>query len=64
MPQKKVEQAILTGRIVQIQRDDSRGNKYLIDGTAADSVTPLGVVGRFLDEVRFLIVTVYKTTGV
>ena len=59
-----VEQAILTGRVVQIRRDDPRGNKYLIDGTAADGVTPVGVVGRFLDEDRFLIVTVYKTSGV
>ena len=35
-----VEQAIQRGRVVQIQRDDPRGNKYLIEWTAADGVTP------------------------
>lgn len=55
-----VEHAVLTGRVVQIQRNDPRGNKCLIEGTATDGATAVGVVGRFLGSGRYLIVTVYK----
>ena len=57
-----VEHALLTGRVVQIQRDDPRGNKYLIEGTATDGTTLVGVAGRFLGRDRYLIVTVYTIT--
>jgi hypothetical protein len=57
-----VEHAVLTGRIVKIQRDDPRGNKYLIEGTATDGATLACVVGRFIVRDRYLIVTVYKTS--
>ena len=57
-----VEHAVLTGRVMQIQRDDPRGNKYLLEGTATDGATVVGVVGRFLGSDRYLIVTVYKIT--
>ncbi len=57
-----VEHAVLTGRVVQIQRDDPRGTKYVLKGTATDSATVVGVVGRFLSSDQYLIVTVYKIT--
>ena len=55
-----VERAVLTGRVVQIQRGDPRGNKYVLEGTATDGATSVGVVGRFVGSNRYLIVTVYK----
>ncbi len=55
-----VEQAVLTGRIKRIERDDPRGNKYVIEGIATDGVAQVGVVGRFTDTDRYLIVTVYE----
>ena len=55
-----VEHAVLTGRVVRIQRDDPRGNKYVLEGRATDGATLVGVVGRFLGRDRYLIVTVYK----
>ena len=54
-----VEHAVLAGRVVQIQRDDPRGSKYVIEGPATDGATLVGVVGRFLGRDRYLIVTVY-----
>jgi len=55
-----VEHAVLTGRVVQIQRDDPRGHKYVLEGRATDGATLVGVVGRFLGRDRYLIVTVYR----
>ena len=45
---------------MQIQRGDPRGSKYVLEGTATDGATPVGVVGRFVGSHRYLIVTVYK----
>ena len=42
-----VEYAVLTGRVVQIQRDDPRGNRYVLEGTATDGASSVGVVGAF-----------------
>ena len=56
-----VEQAILTGFVKRIERQDPRGKKFVIVGTATDGTTPVGVVGRFSLENWFLIITVYKT---
>jgi hypothetical protein len=47
-----VEHAVLTGRIARIERDDPRGNKYVIEGVAVDGVTAVGVVGRFTGNDR------------
>ena len=58
-----VEHAVLTGRVVRIQRDDPRGNKFALEGTAADGATLVGVVGRFPSSDRYLIVTVYRISG-
>jgi hypothetical protein len=55
-----VEHAILTSRVMHTQRRDPRGNKYVLQGTAADGTTLVGVVGRFPGGDRYLIVTVYR----
>ena len=57
-----VEQAFLNGRIARIEKDDPRGTKYVIKGTAVDHITPVGVVGRFTGDDRYLIITVYEIT--
>ena len=57
-----VEQAVLNGQVVRREKDDPRGMKYVIEGPAADGETSVGVVGRFLDGERYLIITVYEVT--
>jgi hypothetical protein len=57
-----VETAILNGRVVRIEKDDPRGSKYIIAGTAVNLQTPVGVVGRFATSGRYLIITVYEIT--
>lgn len=57
-----VEQAVINGQIVRIEKDDPRGTKYVIEGTAVDQITPVGVVGRFLGDERYLVITVYEVT--
>ena len=55
-----VEQAFLNGRIARVEKDDPRGAKYVIEGTGVDQLTPVGVVGRFTGNDRYLIITVYE----
>ena len=57
------ENAVLTGRISRPEKDDPRGTKYVIEGVAADGITPVGVVGRFTSHGRYLIITVYKISN-
>jgi hypothetical protein len=57
-----VEQATLNGRIARIEKDDPRGTKYVIEGIGVDQLTPVGVVGRFTGDDRYLIITVYEVT--
>jgi hypothetical protein len=57
-----VQQAMLNGQITRIEKDDPRGTKYVIEGTAVNRLTPVGVVGRFTSANRYLIITVYKIT--
>lgn len=57
-----VEHAVLAGRVMRIEREDPRGNKHVIEGMAADGVTPVGVVGRFTGGGRYLIITIYAIT--
>jgi predicted RNA-binding protein associated with RNAse of E/G family len=54
-----VEGAVLNGRITRTDRDDPRGTRYVVEGTAADGTTPIGVVGRFTSTERYLVITVY-----
>jgi Domain of unknown function (DUF4258) len=57
-----VEAAVLNGRIARIETEDPRGTKYVVEGTALDQQTPVGVVGRFASSGRYLIITVYEVT--
>ena len=57
-----IEQAVLNGHLARIEKDDPRGTKYVIEGTAMNQLTPVGVVGRFTGEERYLIITVYEIT--
>jgi len=57
-----VEVAILSGQVIRVEKDDPRGTKYVVVGTALDRQTPVGVVGRFASSGRYLIITVYEVT--
>ena len=57
-----VEQAVLSGQITRIEKNDPRGIKYIIEGTALDQQIPVGVPGRFTSTGRYLIITVYEIT--
>jgi hypothetical protein len=35
---------------------------YVIEGTGLDKMTPVGVVGRFTGDDRYLIITVFEVT--
>ncbi|MCP4755165.1 MAG: DUF4258 domain-containing protein [Proteobacteria bacterium] len=58
----EVEQAILGGQIVRVERDDPRGTKYVIKGPGSDHNKQIGAVGRFKSNGRYLIITVYEIT--
>lgn len=58
-----IEQAVLNGRLARVEKDDLRGTKYVIEGLAVDQMTPVGVVGRFTSEERYLVITVYEITA-
>jgi len=55
-----VEHAVLNGSIIRKQKDDPRGTRYTIVGTATDQQTMVCIVGRFKETGRFLIITVYE----
>jgi hypothetical protein len=57
-----VESAILNGQVIRAEKDDPRGTKYVVVGTAIDRQTPVGVVGRFATSGQYLIITVYEVT--
>ena len=57
-----IEAAILSGTIDRMEKEDPRGTKYVVIGFADDQRTPVGIVGRFVDESQFLIITVYVVT--
>ncbi len=58
-----VEEAVLNGRVSRVETDDPRGTRYIIVGTAIDRQTPVGVVGRFASNGRYLVITVYEVTA-
>ena len=55
-----VETAILNGAVARSRKDDPRGREYVVEGTGSDGQTAVGVVGRFTDGGRYLIITVYR----
>ena len=56
----EVEEAILKGEVIEIEKDDPGGNKYVVRGRGFSRFTEIGVVGRFKETGIFLIITVYK----
>jgi hypothetical protein len=57
-----VEEAVLSGQVIRVEKDDPRGTKYIVVGTALDQQTPVGIVGHFASTGRYLIITVYNIT--
>jgi hypothetical protein len=57
-----IEEAVLSGRVIRVEKDDPRGTRYVVVGTGLDRQTPVGVVGRFVSTGRYLIITVYEVT--
>lgn len=57
-----VEEATLNGQLIRVEKDDPRGTKYVVVGTALDQQTSVGVVGRFASSGQYLIITVYAVT--
>lgn len=57
-----VEEAVLSGQVIRVEKDAPRGTKYVVVGTALDQQTSVGVVGRFASTGRYLIITVYEVT--
>ena len=57
-----IESAVLSGEITRFEGDDDRGIKFVIEGPAVNPEVPVGVVGRFATNARFLIITVYEVT--
>lgn len=55
-----VEAAILTGKIDQVLTKDPRGTRFVVIGQATDQTTPVGVVVRFVERDRLLVLTVYE----
>jgi hypothetical protein len=43
-----VEEAVLNGQVIRVEKDDPRGTKYIIVGAALDRHTPVGVVAILL----------------
>lgn len=55
-----VESAILTGCIKQELPKDARGARFIVVGSATDLHTTIGVVVRFVENNRLLVITVYE----
>jgi hypothetical protein len=55
-----VEHAIFHGCLVRTRWDERGGVCYTLHGIAADEMSAVGIVGRFTESRRFLIITVYK----
>jgi len=54
-----IESAVLSGILIEKQKGDPRGIKYIIHGNSFDETTSIGIVGRFKETGVFLIITVY-----
>jgi len=57
-----IEYGVLNGQAARSEKGDPRGTKYVVEGFAADEQTPVGIVGRFTTNGRYLIITVYAIT--
>ena len=57
-----IEHGVLKGQVARTEKGDPRGARYVVEGLAQDGQTPVGVVGRFTPDGRYLIITVYAMT--
>lgn len=58
-----VERAILTGRVIERQKDGTTGEwKYVIEGETVDG-DPVVVVGKLSATGKLVIITVFRTEG-
>lgn len=57
-----VENALLSGHITKVEKDDKPGPRYTVKGLAEDQKTEVGVVGRFSNTGVYIIITVYEIT--
>ena len=57
-----VENALLSGHITKVEKDDRPGPRYTIKGLAEEQRTEVGVVGRLSDTGVYIIITVYEIT--
>jgi Domain of unknown function (DUF4258) len=57
-----IETAIFNGGLIKTEKDDPRGMRHTIHGIGADGTTPVGIVGRFTETGRYLIITAYRIT--
>lgn len=57
-----VEKATLNGQLIRVEKDDPRGTKYVVVGTALDQQTYVGVFGRFASSGQYLVITIYAVT--
>ncbi len=57
-----LEAAVLFGDLVKTETDEPRGERYTVHGTGVGGNPPVGVVGRFTNTGRYLIITVYEVT--
>jgi len=55
-----IENAMLNGKIIKIDKNDPRGAKFILKGMADNKSDLIGIVGRFKETGTFLIITVYK----
>jgi hypothetical protein len=53
-----MEEAVMRGQVIRVEKDDPRGTKYIVVGTALNQQTPVGIVGRFASN-GYVIITVY-----
>lgn len=52
-----VEEAVMRGQVIRVEKDDPRVTKYIVVGTALDQQTPVGIVERIASNGRYLIIT-------
>ena len=57
-----VETAVRCGKLLRTETEDPRGTRYTIHGVGSDGTTPVGIVGRFNETHRYLIITVFEVT--
>ena len=55
-----LEAAVAAAILLRVQTDDARGARYTVAGPSVDGQRRVGVVGRFADAGRFVVITVFQ----